>query len=287
MKNYFIVIPVYNDNKSLNKLLIKLNKYLFFLKKKITILIINNCSKKSIIIKNKFKNFKKIKIINLKKNVGSQKAIFICLKYLKKIKKKFNISIIDSDGEDNPKNLKKLIDISLKKNDSIVVANRSKRTESLLLRFLNKIRLVITYILTGNYINFGNFSSFSSTNLVKILGNNNLWLAYSGGIKKNVNKIIYLNTNKNKRYFGKSKVNFKFLLIHSIKIICIFKNQIFFRSIILILFLFFITKNNLFIILSLLILFLNLIIFLFYKFNDLVFDSQKLIKNIKVISSNH
>lgn len=287
MKNYFIVIPVYNDNKSLNKLLIKLNKYLFFLKKKITILIINDCSTESIIIKNKFKNFKKIKIINLKKNVGSQKAIFICLKHLKKIKKKFNISIIDSDGEDNPKNLKKLIDISQKKNDSIVVANRSKRTESLLLRFLNKIRLVITYILTGNYINFGNFSSLSSTNLVKILGNNNLWFAYSGGIKKNANKIIYLNTNKNKRYFGKSKVNFQFLLIHSIKIICIFKNQIFFRSIILILFLFFITKNNLFIILSLLILFLNLIIFLFYKFNDLVFDSQKLIRNIKVINSNH
>ena len=287
MKNYFIIIPVYNDNKSLNKLLFKLNKYLCSLNGKINILVINDYSTESILIKKNLNKLNSIKIINLKKNVGSQKAIYIALKYLEKFKKKSNISIMDSDGEDNPKKLKKLIIKSIRKTNAIVVANRFKRKESLVLRSLNRIRLIITFVITGQYINFGNFSSFSSDNLIKILRNKNLWFAYSGGVKKNTKKIIYINIEKEKRYYDKSKVNLKFLLLHSLKIISIFKNQIFFRSIVLIIFLFLTIKEKFFFnSFVLLIITLNIFIFGFYQFHNLNFNPLNLIKSIKKINNN-
>ena len=80
-------------------------------------------------------------ILNLDKNVGSQKAIFFGLKYLQKIIKKKDketiISILDSDGEDNPNMVKKLIKLVNLKKDYFIFASRKKRTESNFLKALN------------------------------------------------------------------------------------------------------------------------------------------------------
>jgi hypothetical protein len=165
-------------------------------------------------------------VLNLNKNVGSQKAIFFGLKYLQKIIKKKNnettISILDSDGEDNPNMIKKLIKLVNLKKDYFIFASRKKRTENIFLKTLNQFRLIITFILTGKYINFGNFSSFPSSLLNKILSNNNLYLAYSSGVIKNYNKFYFVEIKKNKRFYGNSKVNLEFLIIHAVKIISVF-----------------------------------------------------------------
>ena len=178
MNNCFIVTPTFNDWKSLNKLLLSIDKNIKGLKRKIRILIINDCSteKNDLNIKN-LKNINSIKILNLKKNVGNQKSIYIGLKYLKKYAIDSTIVVMDSDGEDDPLELKKLIKLSIKNKNIIFVASRKKRQESLFLKFLNSIRLFITYILTGKYINFGNFSAYSSKHLKKIFSTNDMWFA--------------------------------------------------------------------------------------------------------------
>ena len=177
---------------------------------------------------------KKINVLNLGKNVGSQKAIFFGLKYLQKIIKKKDketiISILDSDGEDNPNMVKKLIKLVNLKKDYFIFASRKKRTESNFLKALNQFRLIITFILTGKYINFGNFSSFPSFLLNKILSNNNLYLAYSSGVLKNYNKFFFVKIKKNKRFYGNSKVNLKFLILHTVKIISVFYKTVFLRT---------------------------------------------------------
>ena len=200
MNNIFIIIPTYNDSRSLNKLLYIINKNINKRKDKFRVIVVNDCSSEKITLKIKnFNNIKSIKILNLKKNVGSQKAIYIGLKYIEKYKYKSTISILDSDGEDNPYKLKKLIESAFKEKGVIFVANRSKRLENIFLKILNKLRLLITFILTGKDANFGNFSSFSSINLKNIFSNTNLWLAYSGGILKNCKKIRLINIEKKKK----------------------------------------------------------------------------------------
>ena len=288
MNNFFIIIPVFNDWESLNKLLINLNQSINRLKGIFRIIVINDYSSEKINLKTKnLNNIKTIKVLNLKRNVGSQKAIFIALKYIQKIKYKSIVSILDADGEDDPQKLRQLIYLSLKKKSCVYVANRSVRTENTLLKFFNHVRLIFTFFLTGKYINFGNFSSFSSQNIKEILSNNNLWLAYSSGLLKNCRKIKLVNIKKKKRYFGKSKVNLKFLLNHTIKIICVFRKEIFIRSVIVITFLMFVFKNQ-FIELNLIIFFLLLNVFInaYYLVHSLSFDALKLIKNTNNLKNN-
>ncbi len=283
MNNFFILIPSFNDWLSLNKLLFYLNKNFKEVKGNFRVVVVNDCSTEKVNLKIKnFKNIKNIKILNLRRNVGSQKAIYIGLKYIKKINYKSIIAILDSDGEDNPFKLKKLINLAIKKNKSIILAKRSKRTENIFLQFLNHIRLLATFFLTGKYINFGNFSAFSSENLKGILSNNNLWFAYSSGILKNCKSLEFVNIKKKKRYYGESKVNLAFLLTHSMKIICVFKKEIFLRSFFAVILLIVILKNSaLNIKIFIFFVTLNISIYIYYLINNLNFNALSLIKNTR------
>ena len=288
MKKFFIIIPIFNDWRSLNKLLKKINKNINNIQGSFTIIIVNDCSTlKTKLALSSLNNISKIKIINLKQNIGSQRAIHIALEYLKSKNRKSFISIMDSDGEDDPARLKDLIELSVKNKKYIILANRSKRKENFFLLILNKIRLILTWIITGKYINFGNYSSFSSYNLKNILKTRYTWLAYSGAISKNCKNSIKIDVEKKNRYFGLSKVNFHFLLSHAIKIICIFKTEVLIRTSILffLIILFFI--NEILIIYSSLVLLLslNFFIIIFYKKNKLTFNSKKLIGNIKTLKN--
>ena len=282
MNNVFILTPTFNDSKSLNKLLFALNKRIIKKDTKFKVVIVNDCSSEKINLKIKsLHNINNIEILNLKKNVGSQKAIYIGLKHIETYKYKSIISILDSDGEDDPSKLKKLIDLAIMEKGIIFAASRSRRRESVLLRTLNKLRLLITFILTGKNMNFGNFSAFSSENLKNIFSNSNLWLAYSGGILKNCKKIKLINIGKKKRYYGLSKVNLKFLLDHSI---CIFRKEIFIRSIFIISLISFIIKNqDLKISLIIFFLILNVFINIYNQVNKLNVNPLKLIGSLSIL----
>jgi len=233
MKKVYIILPTYNDWKSLHKVLNILDLSLKKQKKEIYIIVVNDGSSNNFEQTRRFKNFKKISIINLKKNVGSQKAIYIGLKFVKNIIKNSEnciISILDSDGEDDPRVVKKLIGIVEKKKDFFIFASRKKRKENIFLKFLNKLRLYFTWILTGKFINFGNFSSFPSSILKHIILKDDIYLAFSSGVINNYKKIFLYAVNKNKRFYDNSKVNFSFLFLHSMKIISVFINVVFLRS---------------------------------------------------------
>jgi polyisoprenyl-phosphate glycosyltransferase len=245
LNNYTFVIPLYNDWDSINVLLLKINKEFKLRKKQANILVINDASSEKINLNIKSHTcIKKVKILNLKKNVGSQKSIFIGLKYLKKNIKNSMIVVMDSDGEDDPAKLFQMINKAEKNNDSIIFARRTKRLEPLIFRILNLMRLLATYIFTGKYIDIGNYSVFSNKNLNSILANNNATLAYCSGVLKNCKKIEFVGVKKKKRYFGSSKVKLSFLITHSIKIISVFVNNLLLRSSIISILLIILFKNS-------------------------------------------
>lgn len=239
MKKLTLILPLYNDWKSANLLLKRISLNLKKEKLSINVIIINDKSTEKIILdKKQFKNINKIEIFNLKQNVGSQVAIFLALKKIKKNNNNSTIVIMDSDGEDDPSKLKALIKKSQLSVNSVLFAKRIGRRETLVLRILNQIRLVLTYILTGKYLDIGNYSAFNSQNLKDILINNKISVAYCSGVIKNIKNINYYGIKKSKRYFGNSKVNIYFILKHSINLITVFYKEIFLRSSILILFYF-------------------------------------------------
>jgi len=244
LKKIIFILPLYNDWKSANKILKKINEIFSKQKAILKIIIVNDCSTEEIGTKiKKLSNIKTIKVLNLNKNLGSQKAIYIGLK---KIEHETNsvVVIMDADGEDDPSKLKKLINKATQNTNRIVFAKRVKRTENFILKFLNNIRLVLTFLLTGKYLNIGNFCAFSGNNLKKLLSNNNLIIAFSSGAVKNIKNNYYFGIEKKKRYFGSSKVNFYFLIIHSLNIITVFYKEVFFRTSIIFLIILIVYETN-------------------------------------------
>ena len=284
MKRIIILIPTYNDCKSLRLLLSKINKYFNNEKIILEILIINDCSSEKYYLKDlELKNIKSIKIINLTKNIGSQKAIFIGLNKIAKLNKRSTIVIMDSDGEDDPAKISKLANKANQNDDVIIFALRKERLETFFLQLLNKFRLLITFLLTGKYFNFGNFSAFSNKNLKNLIKNKNLSIAYCGGVLKNHHKIDLIPIPKKKRYHGISKVSFFFLIKHSINIISIFYIQVFLRTTAIFLFLTyfnFFDLNNLIIVFFLI---TNLIFFFFYSFGIINGNFRKFISKVTKI----
>lgn len=140
------VIPTYNDEISLKKLIEEINKELKnFI---IHFIIVDDCSDDDYL---DISNFQKIELLKLKQNQGSQKAISIGLKHAKDKNIEFDYLIVmDSDGEDRPEDLKLLISEASKKNDNFIIfASRRKRMEIFTFRFFYFFYKLIFKIFTG------------------------------------------------------------------------------------------------------------------------------------------
>ena len=267
MSKNIIIIPIYNDWKSLNKLLFQLNENLKNNKNFETeILIINDYSSEKINIKkDNLSSIKKISIINLNKNLGSQKAIAVGLFYLKDRAKNSFVTIMDGDGEDDPLQVNNMLEEAKKNQDFIITSNRKKRQESLAIQILYKIHLIITFIFSHKWISFGNFTTFSSKNISKILSNNNSWYAHSSSVLNNC-KIKRLYAKREKRYFDKSKVNLLALMEHALRVNVVFFPKIFLNSLL----------YSFIIFLTIKIFYINyIIIFLIITFNILLLFIRK------------
>lgn len=283
MSKNTIVIPIYNDWKSLNKLLSQINQTLSSLDE-CKILIINDCSTKKIDIKKKYFNkIKQIKVLSLKMNLGSQKCISIGLDYLKRFNGNFFITIMDGDGEDSPFEIKKMLSKAKKNPNFVITSNRKNRNENFIIQFSYKLHLIISYFLTWHWISFGNFSCFNSKNL-KTLNLSDVWYAYSAGVIQSC-KRKKLYASRQQRYFESSKVNFLKLIEHSLRILAVFYKKIFFISFLtMFTFLMFNLKFS-FLFSSFIFLFNLLIIFVKIKnYKKPSLNLSFFIKNIKILN---
>tara|TARA_B100000941_G_scaffold283880_1_gene253931 strand:- start:1573 stop:2445 length:873 start_codon:yes stop_codon:yes gene_type:complete len=235
MKKIIILIPVFNDWESLEKLIVEINENVKELKKiNIECVVINDSSsiKQPKLFKPKF--IKSIQILNMKENRGHARCNAFGIRYVIKNKDFDYLILMDGDGEDRPIELKKLINKILEDPNKSVVAKRIKRSEGLFFRFLYSMHKLITLVFTGKKINFGNYSCLIKEDVIKLSTQASLWSSYSGSVKKNLEYFNEIDSERGTRYFGPSKMSFLNLLIHSFSIIAVFKFQVFFRSLIFI-----------------------------------------------------
>ncbi len=259
MNKINILLPLYNDWRSCNFLLKKINNELKKKRRYGNILILNDASTQKInIIREKLENIESIKIFTTKNNIGSQKIISLGLKNIKN-KKNEIVVIMDSDGEDDVSYLNNLIDLALKNKKYIITASRTRRRENYIFKLFYKLHLLITFIFTLEWISFGNYSSFHSQNLKKILKNNLSWLAYSSSILSNCD-IYKVSSERQKRIFGKSKLSFFQLVKHSFRILSVFQKRILITSFFYILVLIIFINLNIFSSLSFIVLVIILLI---------------------------
>lgn len=270
MKEKIVLLtPVYNDWQSLDKLLVKINN--IFYKKlnlKFELVIINDYSKEKYNFKKyKLKMIKRITVLSLYKNVGSQRAIAIGIKYLSNFhKKNFKTIIMDSDGQDNPNVIDKILKLSRSNPKFSIVINRGQRKEPFWFKFFYEMYYYLIKIFCAKKIRFGNFSLINSKHLKELSLDSDLWGAFPPTVSKNIKDLIFLTVNREKRYGGKSKMNFFGLILHAFRVFSVLKKRIFIFTILysVILFFFFyyfVTETFYFYILTSALIFFNLINF--------------------------
>ena len=264
MKKIIILIPVYNDWESLNKLLNEINENIqFFNDINFECLIINDAS--SIHPPELYKptNFKSVELLNMRDNKGHARCNAFGIRYIFQNKKFDNLILMDGDGEDRPEEIKSLIK-KIKENPNLsVVAKRVKRSEGLFFQSLYQLHKLITLIFTGQSINFGNYSILTRNDVEKLHSKASLWSSYSGSVKKNIKPLQEINSIRGLRYFGPSQMSLFRLIIHSLSIIAVFKYNVFLRSTLMIIALAYLNSylGSLVIFSQILIVIFNLIIF--------------------------
>ena len=110
MKKIIILIPVYNDWQSLEKLIEDINLKVKNINCKFSIFVINDGSTEEYDDKRFSTDEIKVEVISLLKNVGHARSIATGLKYIYE-KEDFDYVIpMDGDGEDRPDEITKFIE---------------------------------------------------------------------------------------------------------------------------------------------------------------------------------
>ena len=231
MKKIIILIPIYNDWESLNKLLSEINENIkSFSDINFECLIVNDASTIQSSELKKPSNFLSIDLLNMKENRGHARCNAFGIRYAIQNKEFDNLILMDGDGEDRPEEIKSLIE-KTKENPSLsVVAKRVKRSEGPFFQFLYQLHKVITFIFTGKNVNFGNYSILTRSDVEKLHSKASLWSSYSGSVKKNLKSFNEINSIRGLRYFGPSQMSLVKLIVHSLSIIAVFKYHVFLRS---------------------------------------------------------
>ena len=225
MKTYKILIPVFNDWESLLSLLNNIHTLKINNIAHIKVLIVDDCSTEILNKKIEFDSFKDIEIIKNSKNIGHGKSIAYGINYISKKNDFDYLIVMDGDGEDRPEEVKELILKSIDLPSLTITANRIKRSESAFFKLSYLLHKILTLVLTGYSIKFGNFMCIPRQDLNLIVSNKNLSVSFSGTIAKFIKNKTFIPSIRGVRYYGPTKMSFLKLIRHSLLIMSTFRKE--------------------------------------------------------------
>ena len=241
-----ILIPIYNDWQSVFKLLENIDLEITGLEEEISVIIVNDASTEQRPEFNfSLNNLKSIQVINMKENRGHARCNAAGLKYINE-KEDFDYIIpMDGDGEDRPEEIKLLIEKAKDYPDTVITANRIKRSEGSMFKLGYQVHKYLTYIFTGQSIKFGNYTCLPKSVVAKMVEEAATWSSFSGSLTKIAKERKSTSSIRGLRYFGPSKMSFINLLKHSLSIIAVFRMTVFIRSLIFLAVYFFLMSQHL------------------------------------------
>ena len=211
-----ILLPFFNDEISLNKVLKDLEELLWHENGNVTLLIVNDGTPK-LDVQTRIP----FTIIHLQRNIGHQKAIAIGLAYAHHQLSFDQVLIMDCDGEDRPEDAVQLLQ---KENgeQKIVVAKRISRQEGKKFRFFYSLYKLMFLLLTGRKITFGNFMLLPKKDVDTLVYYSEIWNHLAGAVLKSGIQYNMVETHRGRRHEGVSKMGFTSLFLHGLGAIGVF-----------------------------------------------------------------
>ena len=168
-------------------------------------------------------------VVRLKRNVGHQRAIAIGLNYVAEHRPDAVCVVMDSDGEDAPATLPSLLSALDEPDIDIVVAQRRNRVESLQFRAFYLVYKGLFTLLSGRRISFGNFMALTPFGVKRLSAMPELWTHIASTVLTSRLRITVWPLDRGPRYAGRSKMNFAGLVLHGLRALMVFAEDVLVR----------------------------------------------------------
>tara|TARA_B100001167_G_scaffold128544_1_gene80435 strand:+ start:144 stop:1031 length:888 start_codon:yes stop_codon:yes gene_type:complete len=266
MKKFIILIPLFNDWKSVSKLLNEINSQVINWNVDVSVIIVNDASTETRSgLESNYEKIKSVKILNMKENRVHQRCIASGLKYICENEDFDRVIVMDADGEDRPEELNDFFNKAQENSNMTITGNRFKRSEGIVFKILYEVHKLLTLVFTGKLIKFGNFTCLPKDHVKQLIQKPYLWNSYSSSVVRTINDRTFIPSKRGLRYVLPSKMNFTGLVFHSLAIISVFRNTVITRSIAFLLVYLFLIFNNFSILTLIPILFLILFVLIILK----------------------
>lgn len=226
-----VMLPVFNDWAALDELLRRLDDVVDQLDIKVHVLIVDDGSTQALAqgqLAESYGAIDPLEILHLRRNLGHQRAIAVGLAYLEAERKACQLVVVmDSDGEDDPQDVPRLIERADQTNrSSMIFAERTKRSESLFFQGCYHLYRLAHRILTGRSVRVGNFSAIPRKRLESLVATSELWNHYAAAAFTSRQPFETIPTSRAKRLDGRSKMNFVGLVIHGLSAVSVYSDII-------------------------------------------------------------
>ena len=229
-KKLTIIMPVYNDWEAFQHLINDLVDCLGDRRWTVSIVAVDDCSNECAPKNLEFKfPIVSITVLRLSVNMGHQRAITVGLVSIATQNDVELVAVMDSDGEDRPEELVRLIDAFTNSPKLAIMAQRTKRSEGFGFRAFYQIYIQVFRILTGQRIDFGNFCVLPFEYLDRLVNRPDIWNNFAATLIRARIPMVRVPTSRGLRYAGVSRMNLASLVAHGLGAMSVFSETIFIR----------------------------------------------------------
>lgn len=167
-------------------------------------------------------------------NLGHQRAIVHGLRLLTDRVADHDIVVtMDSDGEDDPADVPRLLDALATNDAALALARRTQRSESLPFRVMYTVFRVVFRTLTGTTVRSGNFAVQRGDSLRATIGHPSFDLCYSSTLLALRRPTAMVPCARGARFAGHSRMNAQSLIAHGVRMLLPFAERIAVRAMVL------------------------------------------------------
>ena len=124
------------------------------------------------------------------------------------------VVVMDSDGEDSPNDVARLVSHWKKSSASVITAERGKRSEPLAFRFFYRVYRLVFRLLTGEFLANGNFMVLSDRSVQQIVDRPSLGVHLAATVARYGGPSESVVCDRAHRYVGSSRMNRRSLMLH-------------------------------------------------------------------------
>jgi len=172
---------------------------------------------------------RRIEILQLGLNLGHQRAIAVGLVDIARRDDLDGVFVMDCDGEDRPADLPRLLAASCQQSGHIVVAQRTERSEGQRFKIGYALYRWLFTLLTGQQINFGNFSFMPIACVRRLVFMPEIWNNLPAAILRSRIGHVAMPTGRGERYFGRSRMSWTGLIAHGLSATSVYVDIVFVR----------------------------------------------------------